>query len=104
MSDIKIKKTFDLLSKICAVAIAPSIGLSTVLSSIFFPLTAFFSLISGNTHKKFKLVMRNPVVWMFILFFLLILVGGVYSTAPLNEVIVSIRKYSKYLFIILHGG
>jgi len=97
----KITGTSDTTSRICAVAMAPAIIISTAATAILFPLTIFFSLLAGGLREKFSLMKRNPVVWMLVVFFLLSLVGAIYSTAPLSDILIVLRKQSKYLFAIM---
>lgn len=97
----KITKAFDTTSKVCAVAAAPAIVLSTAATVVLFPLTVFFSLVAGNLREKFNLIVRNPVTLTFLLFYALFLIGVTYSTAPWSDILVALRKYDKFLFAVM---
>lgn len=97
----KITNGFDVLSKICAVMIAPALLFSTAATVILFPLVVIFNLAAGNIREKFDIVRHNPVVWVFLAFCIMFLVGAIYSTAPWTDILLIWRKYSKFLFGIL---
>jgi O-antigen ligase len=97
----KIADVFDLISKVCAVMIAPAIVLSTAATNILFPATVVFSLVAGNWRAKSNLIIRNPAAIIFLLFYALFLVGAIYTTAPWSDVLLMFRKYDKFLLAIL---
>ncbi|EKE00560.1 MAG: O-Antigen Polymerase family [uncultured bacterium] len=96
----KITNAFDLLSKICAVMTAAAIVLSTAATNILFFATVLFGLAAGNWRAKFDLIVRNPVAIIFLLFYVLFLVGALYSTAPWPDMLKMLRKYDKFLLAV----
>lgn len=96
----KITDKFDLAGKICLVMLAPAIVLSITPAVILFLLTVFFSIFSGRFSEKFNFITHNPVALVILLFFALSLIGATYSTAPISEILITIRKYSKYLLAL----
>ncbi len=97
----KIADKFELTSKVCAVATIAAIVLSTTATAILFHLTILFVLLAGNWKEKFNLIVRNPLALVFSLLFLLSLVGATYSTAPMHDVLMMLRKYGKYLLAVM---
>src|SRR3972149_12334511 len=92
---------FELASKICAVAVAPAIVLSTAAVAILFPLTVLLNLLAGNLREKFNLSKRNPVALVSLLFFSLFLIGATYSTASTTDILMMLRKYAKYALAVM---
>ncbi|MBU0744208.1 MAG: O-antigen ligase family protein [Gammaproteobacteria bacterium] len=97
----KFKQKCELASKICAVAAAPAIVLSTAAAVILFPLAIILNIAAGNLREKFNLIVRNPVTLAFLLFFLLFLIGSTYSTGPITDVLIVLRKHAKYLLAVM---
>jgi|WetSurMetagenome_2_1015567.scaffolds.fasta_scaffold174181_2 O-antigen ligase len=96
----KLSGKFESISLYMAVATAFCIPLSTSLTNVLFSFIVITSLAAGNWHAKAKLLFRNPVVWFFLAFFVLFVVGLTYTTAPISEALDQVKKYDKFLFAI----
>ena len=102
MHQRRISNILELASKICAVAVAPAMVLSTTAASaILFPLTAVLSIAAGGWRKKLNLIWQNPVTWASLLFYSLFLIGTTYSTAPAVDIFIALRKYGKFLLALV---
>lgn len=93
----KISDFFEQASKVCAVMIAPAIVLSTAATVILFPVTILSSLLGGKWKEKFCLIVKNPIVPIFLIFYSMFLVGIFYSTTTLGDAVLVVKKYSKFL-------
>ncbi len=89
--------TLGVASKVCAVMLGAAIVLSTAAATVLFYTTLLLVLLSGNLREKFIFMISNPVFWVMFLLFLMFLVGGAYSTASIVDVLMILRKYSKFL-------
>jgi len=97
----KIAQTFEVASKICAVATIVAIPTSVTPAVILFNLTILFSLAAGNYREKFNLIFNNPLASIFIAFFCMFLVGVFYSSAPMSDILIVLRKHSKFLAALI---
>lgn len=94
------QERLNLYSKYSALALGFSIPLSTALMSIFSVLTVLLVIISGQWHKKLRLIKSNPLAIVILLLFVLLIIGSFYSIAPLNSIGKEVKKYSTLLLFI----
>jgi hypothetical protein len=92
---------FETTSKVCAVATAAAIVLSTTPAAVLFNLTILFSLVAGNLREKLQFILANPLTIPFVAFFCLFLFGSLYSTASLSDILIDLRKGSKFLLALI---
>lgn len=67
---------------------------------IALPLACFFSLLSGEIQKQFKLWVTNRFVLCAMLLLTLFGIGVAYSEVSLNEALVGFFKYNKLVYIL----
>jgi O-antigen ligase len=96
-----ITSKLTLASKVCGVMTAAALVLSTAATVTLAPLTTFLCLVAGNLREKCGLIIRNPVAQMYLLFYAMFLLGVIYSTAPTSDILLVLRKYSKFLFTLM---
>lgn len=91
----------ELISKICAIATALVLPLSTSLTDGLFVVTIVLYFLSGNLSEKISFISQNRVALFLLAFFALFIVGITYTTAPLNGVLLMMVKYDKVFFAAL---
>ncbi len=91
------KSYFKYLSQIFAIITAFVLPLSTAALEIFLILSVIFSLFAGKWREKYKIFCTNRVALMFVIFFVLFVVGLSYTSASKLEALHSLLKYSKFL-------
>ena len=64
-------------------------------------LTLILTIISGNFEERWAAVRANPITMPALSMFALILVGASYSSGPIDTILQSLNKYSKFLFLLL---
>ncbi len=75
------------------------IPLSTSLMGLFAVLTLVFWIGSGRVLDYPRLILRNPVVFLSSLLFLLFALGLLYTPVPFREAVQTLTKYRGLLFI-----
>lgn len=88
---------FQGLSQIFAVLTAFALPLSTAALMIFFTAAVLCSLLAGNWYERYLILRYNPMALMFILFFILFIIGMSYTTVQWPTALHTIIKYSKFL-------
>ncbi len=88
---------FQRSSQIFAVLTALTLPLSTAALMIFFSLAVLCRVLAGNAYENYLILRYNPMALMFVLFFVLFLVGLTYTTVPLATAFHTLIKYSKFL-------
>lgn len=97
----KFNNVVNMVARFCAVATSVAIPLSTAATVTLFPVTVFLSLISGNLREKFRLILRNPITWVLTVFFLMFLLGIIYSTGSWHDIYIIMRKYVRFFLAII---
>lgn len=92
-----LRNYFQSLSQIFAVITAFVLPLSTAALMIFFSATVLCCLLAGNWYEKYLILRYNPMALMFVLFFVLFLIGLSYTTVPRPVGLHTVTKYSKFL-------
>jgi O-antigen ligase len=64
-------------------------------------LTLILTIISGNFSECWRVVRDNPITAPALTMFALVLIGAFYSTGPIETILFSVNKYSKFLFLLL---
>jgi O-antigen ligase len=64
-------------------------------------LTLALAIISGNFQERWAAVRENPITIPALTMFALIVVGASYSSGPIDAILQSLNKYSKFLFLLL---
>lgn len=92
-----IAEKLELLSRICAVGIAFSLPISTTMTDVFFVAAVVLNLLAGNWREKFHIITHTRITLVFLLFFLMFIIGITYSVAPHHDAISMASKYDKFL-------
>lgn len=92
-----LKSYFKYLSQIFAITTAFVLPLSTAALEIFLIMSVIFSLFAGKWREKYEIFCTNRVALMFVVFFILFVVGLSYTSASQLEASHSLLKYSKFL-------
>jgi O-antigen ligase len=64
-------------------------------------LTLVLTVISGNFRQRWQAVRDNPITAPALTMFALVVVGSTYSTGPIETILQSVNKYSKFLVLLL---
>jgi O-antigen ligase len=64
-------------------------------------LTLILTIISGNFSQRWQAVRDNPITTPALTMFALVVIGSTYSTGPIETILQSVNKYSKFLFLLL---
>lgn len=64
-------------------------------------LTLLLTIISGNFQERWAAVRENPITMPALTIFALIVAGASYSSEPIDTILQSLNKYSKFLFLLL---
>jgi O-antigen ligase len=64
-------------------------------------LTLLLTIVSGNFRERWAAVRENPITMPALTMFALIIVGVSYSSGPIDTILQSVNKYSKFLFLLL---
>ena len=64
-------------------------------------LTLILTIISGNFSERWRAVRDNPIAVPALIMFALVLIGATYSSGPIETILQSVNKYSKFLFLLL---
>ena len=64
-------------------------------------LTLILTIISGNFGERWRAVRDNPIAVPALIMFALVLIGATYSSGPIETILQSVNKYSKFLFLLL---
>jgi O-antigen ligase len=64
-------------------------------------LTLVLTIISGNFQERWAAVRENPITVPALTMFALIVAGASYSSGPIDTILQSLNKYSKFLFLLL---
>jgi len=64
-------------------------------------LTLILTVISGNFSERWRVVRDNPIAVPALIMFALVLIGATYSSGPIETILQSVNKYSKFLFLLL---
>ena len=64
-------------------------------------LTLLLTIVSGNFQERWAAVRDNPITMPALTMFALIVVGASYSSGPIDTILQSVNKYSKFLFLLL---
>lgn len=64
-------------------------------------LTLVLTIISGNFRERWAAIRENPVTMPALTMFALIVLGASYSSGPIDTILQSLNKYSKFLFLLL---
>jgi O-antigen ligase len=91
----------DTLTKWVAIALGFSIPLSTALDSILLGLLLACWLISAGYHEKWRLIRGNPVVWLALALFALLIAGLLYGDRNPGDGLRYLGKYKELLLIAL---
>jgi len=75
--------------------------ISTAGVNIVLPLAVIASVFAGDFKRHRNLVINNPIVWALLGFLATYLIGASYTIAPLDDVLVSLRKVGKLLYLPL---
>ncbi|MDR1057117.1 MAG: O-antigen ligase family protein [Coxiellaceae bacterium] len=88
---------FETAAKVCAVVLIFVIIISVFPAVLMFNLAILLSLAAGNYREKLRLIFSNPITLPFVIFFCLFLFGTLYSTASVSDILIDLRKHSKFL-------
>src|SRR5690606_13135016 len=58
-------------------------------------------LLGGAYRERWITIRKNPVAIAALVLYGVILVGALYSTAPLDDILLHFKKYSKLLFAVI---
>lgn len=64
-------------------------------------LTLLLTIVSGNFQERWAAIRENPITMPALTMFALIVVGASYSSGPIDTILQSVNKYSKFLFLLL---
>jgi O-antigen ligase len=64
-------------------------------------LTLVLTIVCGNFRERWAAVRENPITMPALTMFALIVVGASYSSGPIDTILQSLNKYSKFLFLLL---
>ena len=64
-------------------------------------LTLILTITSGNFSQRWQAVRDNPITTPALTMFALVVIGSTYSTGPIETILQSVNKYSKFLFLLL---
>lgn len=90
-----------LVTNFLVILLAFTLPLSISLTDVLFILVIAVNFIAGEWHKKLNLIFHNPTAVFCLIFFALFVVSLFYTTAPIHEALIGIRKYDKLLFLAL---
>ncbi len=88
----------ELLSRLCAVGIAFSLPISTTMTDVFFVAAVVLNLLAGNWREKIHVVTHTRITLIFLLFFLMFIIGTTYSVVSFHEAFGMASKYDKFLW------
>ncbi len=91
------KSYLTYLSQVFAIIAAFALPLSTAALEIFLSASVLCALLTGKWGQQYKILRTNPVALIFVIFFLLFLVGLSYTSAPPLAALHTVIKYSKFL-------
>ena len=94
----KLQTKLALASNFSAVAIAAALPLSTTATDILFIVTVLLNLAAGDLKAKFAFILNNRVAIGLLAFYVLFLIGMIYSTAPWSGALHTFSKYDKLFF------
>src|SRR5690606_34872702 len=86
---------------ILAIAIFLSFPIAMGLANTLLVLLLVAWLLSGAYKERWITIRANPVAIAALLLYCVILVGALYSTAPINDILLHFNKYSKLLFAVI---
>lgn len=93
------EKKCDSFSKQCAVLLTFVIPLSTTATNLVLLCLIPSWFLAGNLSSKAKIASANPVAQKAILLFGVFLAGALYSEAPLGDVVDTLGKMTKLLYL-----
>ncbi|HEY6281860.1 MAG TPA: O-antigen ligase family protein [Burkholderiales bacterium] len=91
----------DKLTKWVAIALGFTIPVSTALDSILLGLLLACWLIGAGYHEKWRLIRGNPVVWLALALFALLIAGLLYGDRNPGDGLRYLGKYKELLLIAL---
>jgi len=97
----EIMRAVQRLTQLLVVLTTFTLPVSTTVTNVLFPLAALLSVFSEPLHEKWLRAKRNPVTLSMLGFFLVYLIGTIYTTAPGTSVLHQLSKASCFLFAVL---
>lgn len=93
-----VQHKLDFSSKLLAVILAFTIPLSTSATDVLFVIVPILGLLGGNFKEKFRMIFHNHESLLFLILFILLLIGTTYSTATWRDSIYTLSKYDKFFW------
>lgn len=87
----------ELLSRLCAIGIAFALPISTTMTDILFVAAVALTILAGSWQEKLHIIIHTRIIFVFLLFFLMFVIGTVYSVAPHHQALDMASKYDKFL-------
>lgn len=90
----------DILSKILTVALMFSLPISTALTNVILSFLILAWFLAGNLHHKAIYIFSHPITKLVLVFYLVFVMGSLYSDALGPDISQQLWKMSKLLYIL----
>jgi O-antigen ligase len=97
----KISLLLEKISVTAAIAFAFALPISTTATTLLQIISIITYIAAGNLKQKFLTILQCKTALLFFALYGLFVIGTIYSTAPLQDSIHMLNKYSKILLAIL---